>query len=132
MISGKNKRAYRVNTAMATIGIRGTDYEAVLSDKLELQVHQGTIAVENNAGEFLMHAGDFGFVTDRTSPMQLLPDLIAAAKNNREQMTETASPADSQPAEDIQELVGEEIIAPEIVDNPVEFIGGETLQCIKY
>lgn len=140
MLNSSNRRAYRVRTSMATIGIRGTDYEASLcsgncnsgkAGTLELHVHQGEIAVNNTAGEFLMRAGDFGFVTDRVSPMQLQPELIAAARDNREEAAATPETG-TVPAEDIQELVGEEIISPEIVDSPVEFIGGDALQCIKY
>lgn len=65
-----NRDAYRLNTANATIGIRGTHYGALwvqgdhggLADGLYLDVASGAINARNNAGDQDYSAGDYGFV----------------------------------------------------------------------
>lgn len=61
---------YAVETPVATIGIRGTGYElrycasacAAGQQGLYTGVGSGTIAVNNQTGESLTHAGNYGFV----------------------------------------------------------------------
>lgn len=66
-----NRDAYRLNTANATIGIRGTHYGALwvrggshrgLADGLHLDVVSGSINARNDAGDQDYTAGQFGFV----------------------------------------------------------------------
>jgi len=66
-----NRDAYRLNTATATIGIRGTHFRLLfcqgdcggkLQDGLHLSVINGIINARNNAGELDFSAGQFGFV----------------------------------------------------------------------
>lgn len=65
-----NRDAYRLKTATATIGIRGTDYSAVQCDSncgnlragLYLSVISGLINAENNAGNQDVGTGQFGYV----------------------------------------------------------------------
>jgi hypothetical protein len=66
-----NRDAYKLNTAVATIGIRGTHFRLLmcqgdcggkLSDGLHLNVVNGVINARNNGGELDFSAGQFGFV----------------------------------------------------------------------
>lgn len=81
---GKNERAnYRVTTPVATIGIRGTDYELRLcqddcppgfENGLYLTVFEGAIVAINEAGEYLIKEGQSAFIPDARSPLQLRED----------------------------------------------------------
>lgn len=76
-----NRDAYRLNTANATIGIRGTHYGALwvqgdhggLADGLYLDVASGAINARNNGGEQDYTAGQFGFVGGINMQPILLP-----------------------------------------------------------
>ena len=87
---GKRKPdAYQMRTAVATIGIRGTNYGLLLCQNdcqnlrnnegqvpqngLHLDVAQGLISVTNPGGEKLLSIGQFGFVQNNTVPMNLVP-----------------------------------------------------------
>ncbi|MES2662568.1 MAG: FecR family protein, partial [Pseudomonadota bacterium] len=45
---------YAIKTPIATLGIRGTFYDAVLGDQLYVGVMNGKVAVENSQGELLV------------------------------------------------------------------------------
>jgi hypothetical protein len=66
-----NRDNYRVTTATATIGIRGTGYRAQLKDDgLYVSVGEGAIALSNDAGELLVSAGRAAFVSNKnTAPV---------------------------------------------------------------
>jgi hypothetical protein len=66
-----NRNNYRVTTATATIGIRGTGYRAQLKDDgLYVSVGEGAIALSNDAGELLVSAGKAAFVSNKnTAPV---------------------------------------------------------------
>jgi hypothetical protein len=77
-----NRDAYRLNTATATIGIRGTNYDALmcqgdcsgsLQDGLYLNVHDGVINATNEGGSLDYNAGQFGFVQNPKFPPIVLP-----------------------------------------------------------
>lgn len=76
-----NRDAYRLNTANATIGIRGTHYGALwvqgdqggLADGLYLDVTSGAINARNNAGDQDYTSGQFGFVGGLNMAPILLP-----------------------------------------------------------
>ena len=51
VIGKKHKENYEVTTPVATIGIRGTDYEAVLDNGLSVAVWHGGITVTNDAAK---------------------------------------------------------------------------------
>ena len=85
-IGKSDKSDYRVRTPVATIGIRGTDYTAVLCDAscgkgmddgLYVGVTDGGIVLRNDGGELDLAPGQFGFVSDRAST----PQKSAAAAN---------------------------------------------------
>jgi hypothetical protein len=64
LIGKVNRNAYRVSTAAAHIGIRGTAYNATLNDGLLVDVGEGAISLTNNAGTLVVTAGNSAFVTD--------------------------------------------------------------------
>ena len=76
-----NRDAYRLNTATATIGIRGTHYGALwvqgdhggLADGLYLDVVDGAINARNNGGDLDYTPGQFGFVGGINMKPILLP-----------------------------------------------------------
>ncbi len=84
---GKQQRdQYKVDAAVATIGIRGTDYSALVTDTgLSLSTFGGLLEVCSNAGCALVRPGETFVVDDRDSMprrkgptsegMLLLPDL---------------------------------------------------------
>lgn len=89
-VGQRNKKAYRVKTPVATIGIRGTDYSARLcsgdcqqGDGLYVGVWQGGISLSNAAGVADINAGKYGYVAeDDAAPVsvQSLPaELLASS-----------------------------------------------------
>ncbi|NND59320.1 MAG: FecR domain-containing protein [Gammaproteobacteria bacterium] len=81
---GKNDKSdYRVRTPVATIGIRGTDYTAVLcsagcdnmQNGLYVGVTDGGVVLQNSGGALNLDPGQFGFVRDGASA----PEKSAAA-----------------------------------------------------
>lgn len=76
-----NRDAYRLNTATATIGIRGTHYGALicggscgsLADGLYLDVVNGLINVRNDAGDQDIGGGQWGYIGSRLIKPELLP-----------------------------------------------------------
>lgn len=80
MIGKKNRDNYNVRTPVATIGIRGTDFEARFCqgdcldidpaprDGLYTGVFNGGIQLNNGAGTFDRDAGQYGFVPGFSTP----------------------------------------------------------------
>lgn len=65
-----NKQNYRVETPVAVIGVRGTQYFAQLSNILMLTCGQGICVLTNQSGELVLNAGECGKVTDAlTAPI---------------------------------------------------------------
>ncbi|HHJ80690.1 MAG TPA: hypothetical protein ENJ65_03560, partial [Candidatus Tenderia electrophaga] len=61
-IGKKNPRNYQMKSAVASIGVRGTTYEVVIDDGLNVAAWQGTIVVENEMGHITLGAeGVFNF-----------------------------------------------------------------------
>jgi hypothetical protein len=64
-----NRASYRVATPAATIGIRGTGYNAVLGDGLTVSVADGIITLTNKGGTLILSQGQSAFVADmNTAP----------------------------------------------------------------
>jgi hypothetical protein len=63
-----NRKTYRVVTPVATIGIRGTGYNATLSDGLFVNVSEGAVSLTNNAGTLVVNAGSAAFVANMDTP----------------------------------------------------------------
>lgn len=75
LIGKINRDAYRVTTAAAHIGIRGTAYNATLKEGLLVEVGAGAISLTNNAGTLVVTSGNSAFVTD----FNTLPVLTSQA-----------------------------------------------------
>lgn len=75
LIGKINRNTYQVATAAATIGIRGTGYNATLNDGLLVNVGEGAISLTNNAGTLVVMSGSSAFVADFNTP----PVLTAQA-----------------------------------------------------
>jgi len=68
-IGHTNKQAYRVNTPVATIGIRGTEYLAQYGGtKLLVKVGNGAVYLVNSAGDIVLYKGQVGEVGEGTKP----------------------------------------------------------------
>jgi len=70
-IGEANKAAYKVDTPVATIGIRGTDYTARLCESncstengLYIGVMSGGVVLTNDSGSIDLDASEYGFVQD--------------------------------------------------------------------
>lgn len=82
LIGRENREDYKVRTPVATIGIRGTDFEARLcagdcfdidplpQDGLYAGVLEGGIVLQNNGGTIERGAGQYGFVGGFSQPPQ--------------------------------------------------------------
>lgn len=85
LIGKENRENFNVRTPVATIGIRGTDFEARLCDAdcfdvepmpqdgLYTGVFQGGIDVENALGAVTQGVGEYGFVAGQNMPPVGLP-----------------------------------------------------------
>lgn len=71
-LSKENPEAIRIDTPVATIGIRGTEFTAVLGS-LCLLVHDGSVAVTAAGNTLVADAGQIVFVADAGTPPRLVP-----------------------------------------------------------
>lgn len=68
-IGHTNKQAYRVNTPVATIGIRGTEYLAQFSNaRLLVKVGNGAVYLVNQAGDIVLYKGQVGEAGESSKP----------------------------------------------------------------
>ncbi len=65
-----NRNTYKVTTPVATIGIRGTGYNAVLNEGqgLQLSVGEGAVLLSNNVGQIVVTSGNAAFVANISTP----------------------------------------------------------------
>lgn len=76
LVTSRNQQALRVATPHATIGIRGTDFSAELTNPLLVGVQTGVVSLTNAAGSMLVSAGQFASVAGATT----LGGLIGAGQ----------------------------------------------------
>lgn len=83
-IGHTNKKTYLVNTPVATIGIRGTEFLATMDDKLIVRVGDGAVYIANNSGDLVLYKGQAGEVDGSDSAPQYTNDepLVDAAGPN--------------------------------------------------
>lgn len=68
-IGKTDRKAYRLDTAVATIGIRGTEYAVAYGRSITVTTNSGLIEVCNNAGCLFVEAGQSAYVPDsNTAP----------------------------------------------------------------
>ncbi|MCH9026050.1 MAG: FecR domain-containing protein [Proteobacteria bacterium] len=83
-VGKKDKSAYRVRTPVATIGIRGTDYDAVYCEAacepgdtgLYVGVTEGGVILTNAAGSLELGPGQYGYVADEDSAPEMSADGV--------------------------------------------------------
>ncbi len=63
-IGKTDRKAYRLDTAVATIGIRGTEYAVAYGNSITVTTNSGLVEVCNSAGCLLVEAGQSAFVPD--------------------------------------------------------------------
>ena len=96
LIGRANRQNYRLRTAVATVGIRGTEYAVRYTDSVEVFCAGGAIFVENEGGTLVLGAGQGGFVPSakqepqRTEERPFLPPT--AASGTGEPQEELANP----------------------------------------
>jgi hypothetical protein len=89
LLGKRNKEKFKMNTPVATIGIRGTNFGALFCQSdcssvstpsgntpqngLYVDVSEGQIVVANGAGSQQFSAGQFGYVANLNSPPVILP-----------------------------------------------------------
>ena len=73
LVTSRNRDALKVATPLATMGIRGTDFMAVLVNPLFVQVVNGVVSLTNSAGTVLFNAGQAGIVSSSTTLGGLVP-----------------------------------------------------------
>ncbi|MDR5171074.1 FecR domain-containing protein [Methylobacillus flagellatus] len=83
VIGHANKPNYRMDTPVATIGIRGTEFTASLDDaqKLLVKVGDGAVFMQNDVGNLVLYRGQAGEVSNagsRPGYSEVLPVLVAA------------------------------------------------------
>lgn len=67
-IGKADRKAYRLDTAVATIGIRGTEYAVAYGNSITVTTNSGLIEVCNSAGCLLVEAGQSAYVPDANTP----------------------------------------------------------------
>lgn len=111
VIGKQDASAYRVSTPVATIGVRGTHYEAVLEspESLAVAAWQGGIQVRNARGELDLGVGgdfNFGRVEAQQPPQGLLEPPAVLDVNTpvgrRRAMQQTAAKTDAAAGENTQ------------------------------
>ena len=87
-----HKNNYRVRTPEATLGIRGTGYNMALRDDgLFVNVGEGAISLDNNAGFLVVTAGGAAFVANFNTAPKLTTQLPLAPPNGLKEPTFTVS-----------------------------------------
>jgi len=71
-IGKTDRKAYRLDTAVATIGIRGTTYSVAYGNSITVNTVEGAVEACNNGGCLVIGAGQSGYVKDiDTAPVFL-------------------------------------------------------------
>jgi hypothetical protein len=76
LVTSQNREALRVATPHATMGIRGTEFSAALTNPLVVGVQAGVVSLTNTAGSMLVGAGQFASVASAST----LGSLIGAGQ----------------------------------------------------
>ncbi len=67
-IGHTNKKNYKLNTPVATIGIRGTEFLATMRGRLLVRVGDGAVFVQNSKGDLVLHKGQSGEASEDEAP----------------------------------------------------------------
>lgn len=94
LIGKRNPQTVRLDTIVATIGVRGTDYGVLLCQDdcadilaaqgsppppngLHADVAEGVVVMKNGAGEHVLTKGMFGYVASATTPPVEVPNGVS-------------------------------------------------------
>lgn len=115
-IGKQNPKGVSVKTPVATIGIRGTTFQAnIKNGQTFFGVDSGSVTVTNSAGERELNAGQYvsvvsndqlGIVTDER-PEALDPEFFAAPEGG-ESIDEVMQAEDLEPPQDEEEILEED------------------------
>ncbi|MBE7423963.1 MAG: FecR domain-containing protein [Zoogloeaceae bacterium] len=64
LVGRSNRDNYKVNTTVATIGIRGTEYSVTYGNSINVTTGEGGVEVCNAAGCLILNSGETGYVPD--------------------------------------------------------------------
>ncbi|MCL4723860.1 MAG: FecR domain-containing protein [Rhodocyclaceae bacterium] len=64
LVGRTNRDNYKVNTTVATIGIRGTEYSVTYGNSINVTTGEGSVEVCNAAGCLILNSGETGYVPD--------------------------------------------------------------------
>lgn len=67
LIAKNNRANFQVQTTVATIGVRGTDFSVITNDQVYTQVESGEIEVSNQAGKIPVKPQERCFITSLSS-----------------------------------------------------------------
>lgn len=109
-IGKEDPTKYRVTTPVATIGVRGTHYEAVYENELSVAAWQGSVSITNKAGQLVVGAdGQYNFARvsglDQRPIGTIKPPAIlrpATASDQPDTAARSRRTEDAQPASDAQ------------------------------
>ena len=73
LIGANNRAGWKLATPTVTIGIRGTDFMAVVNEGVYLKVDAGAISATNSAGTSVLTAGQTGVAASGTSLATVVP-----------------------------------------------------------
>ena len=86
-IGKADRKAYRLDTAVATIGIRGTEYAVAYGRSITVTTNSGLIEVCNQGGCLLVEAGQSAYVPDAN------PSPTFTTRNALDPLTQPPGPA---------------------------------------
>jgi hypothetical protein len=72
LVGRTSRENYRVKTAVATIGIRGTEYSVSYGNSINVNTAEGVVEVCNSQGCLLLYPGDEGYVKQDSTPPVLV------------------------------------------------------------
>ena len=121
-----SKKKYKVTTSMATIGIRGTHYEAVISnEQLYVALWDGGVTLSNNAGKVDLGLGadyNFGMVQgENVEPQGQLDPPAAIVNDSQPDIAPDLSKSSSDDAGSIV-AAGEPVLIDDIAQSDISTI----------
>ncbi len=73
LIGHRHRDSFRIQTPVATIGIRGTGFTMRMLDRLRVTVTSGSVALFNDAGALVLDSGETGLVDGPDQPPRKQP-----------------------------------------------------------
>ena len=126
-IGRTNRRNYRVNTPIATIGIRGTEYLAKLGDSLTLSCGVGVCVVTNEAGEVVLQAGETMYFKDQSSRGQRLTRPVVLPPNAPVQF----AGGEFRDGDGSLSVIPDPVVTPEVIEEPEEIVFSKDVPLVE-